>query len=130
LFVCCGIFVLAVLCAAILTAARLMWSSEGLVYSSVNAAVAGTEQCSFDFLQKDVPRINFTLAAFRTAAGSDYHCSYDAVLNLAPRPDSSSLCLVSGTRQSDCFQPALIFCMIPRGPPISQMRPFYKTLGV
>jgi len=27
-------------------------------------------------------------------------------------------CPVSGTRQFVCFQPALIFCMIPRGPPV------------
>jgi hypothetical protein len=28
-------------------------------------------------------------------------------------------CLVSGTRQFVCFSPALIFCRMPRGPPIS-----------
>ncbi len=82
----------------------------------------------FAFSQKDIPRVNFTHTAFRTAAGSDYHWSYSAILNSVSRPDSSSLCLVSGTRQSDCFQPALIFCRKPRGPPISQMRPFYKTI--
>ncbi len=85
----------------------------------------------FAFSQRDIPRVNFNNTAFRAAVGGDYHWSYSAVLNLVPRPDSSSLCLVSGTRQSDCFEPALIFCMIPRGPPISQMRPFFKTvLGV
>jgi hypothetical protein len=85
----------------------------------------------FAFSQKDIPCVNFTHTAFRTAAGSDYHCSYSAVLNLVLRPVSSALCLVSGTRQSDCFQPALIFCRMPRGPPISQMRPFSKPyLGV
>ena len=39
-------------------------------------------------------------------------------------------CLVSGTRQFVCFQPALIFCRIPRGPPISKMRLFCKPQGV
>jgi hypothetical protein len=74
----------------------------------------------FAFPQKDIPRVNFTHTAFRTAAGSDYHCSYPAVLNLVLRPDSNGLCLVSGTRQFVCFSPALIFCRMPRGPPISQ----------
>ncbi|MGA2094628.1 MAG: hypothetical protein ABSH16_14695, partial [Sedimentisphaerales bacterium] len=82
----------------------------------------------FAFSQKDIPCVNFTHTAFRTAAGSDYHCSYYAVLNLVLRPVSSALCLVSGTRQFVCFSPALIFCMIPRGPPMSQMRPFSKTV--
>jgi hypothetical protein len=82
----------------------------------------------FAFSQKDIPRVNFTNTAFRTAAGSDYHWSYSAALNLVLHPVSSALCLVSGTRQSDCFQPVLIFCMMPRGPPISQMRPFSKTV--
>ena len=82
----------------------------------------------FAFSQKDIPRVNFTHTAFRTAAGSDCHCSYSAVLNLVLRPDSNGLCLVSGTRQFVCFSPALIFCRRPRGPPISQMRPFCKTV--
>ena len=57
----------------------------------------------FAFSQKDIPRVNFTNTAFRTAAGSDYHWSYSAVLNLVLRPDSNALCLVSGTRQFVCF---------------------------
>ncbi len=82
----------------------------------------------FAFSQKDISRVNFTNTAFRTAPGNNYHWSYAAVLNSVLRPDSNALCLVSGTRQSDCFQPALIFCRRPRGPPIYQMRPFYKTV--
>ncbi len=78
----------------------------------------------FAFSQKDIPRVNFTHTAFRTAAGSDYHWSYSAVLNLVLRPDSNELCLVSGTRQFVCFSPALIFCRMPRGPPISANETF------
>jgi hypothetical protein len=84
----------------------------------------------FAFSQKDIPRVNFTHTVFRTAAGSDYHWSYSAVLNLVLRPDSNALCLVSGTRQFACFSPALIFCRMPRGPPMSQMRLFCITSGV
>ncbi len=36
-------------------------------------------------------------------------------------------CLVSGTRQFVCFSPALIFCSLPRGPPLFQMRHFLKN---
>ena len=82
----------------------------------------------FAFSQKDIPRVNFTNTAFGTAVGSDCHWSYSAVLNLVLRSYSNGLCLVSGTRQFVCFSPALIFCRRPRGPPISQMRPFYKTV--
>jgi hypothetical protein len=82
----------------------------------------------FAFSQKDIPCVNFTHTVFRTASGNDRNCFYYAVLNLVLRPVSSALCLVSGTRQSDCFQPAFIFCRIPRGPPVSQMRPFSKTV--
>jgi hypothetical protein len=82
----------------------------------------------FAFSQKDIPCVNFTNTAFGTAVGSDYHWSYSAVLNLVLRPDLNGLCLVSGTRQFVCFSPALIFCRMPRGPPISQMRPFCKTV--
>lgn len=85
----------------------------------------------FAFSQKDIiPRVNFTNTALHTAPGSVHHSSYSAVLNLVLRPDSNGLCLVSGTRQFVCFSPALIFCRMPRGPPISQMRPFCKTAGV
>ena len=63
--------------------------------------------------------------------GKDTRASQDATV-LGQFVLSKPLnCLVSGTRQFICFSPALIFCRMPRGPPISQMRPFYKTvLGV
>jgi len=82
----------------------------------------------FAFSQKNIPRVSFTHKVFGAAPGSDYHWSYSAVLNSVLRPDSNALCLVSGTRQFVCFSPALIFCRRPRGPPISQMRPFCKTV--
>jgi hypothetical protein len=72
--------------------------------------------------------VNVVNRKYRSAAYDKLNTSYSAVLNKVLCPDSNGLCLVSGTRQFVCFEPALIFCRIPRGPPISQMRPFYKSL--
>lgn len=99
-------------------------AGTNLPLSYAQSAILQNNAGIFNFSQKDIPSVDFTHIVSRTAVGSVYHWSYSAVLNLVLRPDSSTLRLVSGTRQSVCFQPALIFCMMPRGPPISQMRHF------
>jgi hypothetical protein len=53
-------------------------------------------------------------------SGKDTHASQDSIV-LGPLASGKLLnCLVSGTRQFVCFSPALIFCSLPRGPPISE----------
>jgi len=57
--------------------------------------------------------------------GRDIRASQDATV-LGQLALSKHLnCLVSGTRQFVCFSPALIFCSLPRGPPLFQMRHFF-----
>jgi hypothetical protein len=103
-------------------------AGTNLPLSYIRSQILPNNAGVFAFSQKDITSANFTRIAFRTAAGSVNKWYYSAVLNSVPRPDSSALCLVSGTRQSDCFQPALIFSLMPRGPPISQMRYFSKAV--
>jgi hypothetical protein len=53
------------------------------------------------------------------SAGKDTRVSQAAFVLGQLALSKLSNCLVSGTRRFNFFQPALIFCRIPRGPPIS-----------
>jgi hypothetical protein len=69
------------------------------------------------------PHIRLCRSAQSTAgfssSGKDTRASQDATVMGQLVLSNPLNCLVSGTRQFVCFSPALIFCRMPRGPPIS-----------
>jgi hypothetical protein len=67
---------------------------------------------------------------FSSVAGKDTRVLHHAILKAQLALIKLSDCLVSGTRQFVCFTPAFIVCQLPRGPPLSAMRLFGKSVGV
>jgi hypothetical protein len=98
--------------------------SEQIRYTGLLRHLEGITSNSFSPFNNNHVSLTRLCRREYKAAGNVLYTS-QAALTLAQLVlDKLVNCLVSGTRQFDCFQPAFIFCMIPRGPPVFQMRLF------
>jgi hypothetical protein len=88
--------------------------SEQIRYTGLLRHLEGIPQDTSDFTNNRT----ISLRHFSNAAGNGPHISYYA--NTISRLVLSEPlnCLVSGTRWFNCFTPAFIFNLIPRGPPM------------
>jgi len=107
--------------------------SEETRYTGLLHHLAGIPQESISFTNKRVSHIRLCRSIYSKRFGSvgkDTHIFQHAIVLAQLGLNKLSSCLVSGTRQFVCFSTAFIFCSLPRGPPIFQMRHFGKPAGV